>query len=40
MGAVYGVYGTGELAEGAARMLGALRIPDAMQIVPFYEVAP
>lgn len=36
----YGVYGSGELAEGAAQMLAALGIPVKMMIVPFYEVTP
>jgi len=38
--AVYGVYGTEELAAAAATMLGQLGIPGDMQVVPFYEVTP
>lgn len=38
--AVYGVYGTGELAQAAASNLSGLGIPDKMQVVPFYEVTP
>lgn len=39
-GAVYGVYGTGDLAQSASGMISALGIPGRMQIVPFYEVTP
>lgn len=38
--AVYGVYGTEELAANAARMLTGLGIPGGMEVVPFYEVTP
>lgn len=38
--AVYGVYGTEELAASAALMLGQLGIPGTLETVPFYEVAP
>lgn len=38
--AVYGVYGTGELAKTAAANLTGLGIPGEMQVVPFYEVTP
>lgn len=38
--AVYGVYGTDELAKSAAGMLGQLGIPDEFEVVPFYEVTP
>lgn len=37
---VYGVYGTPELAQGAADMLASLGLPDEMETVPFYEVTP
>jgi hypothetical protein len=37
---VYGVYGTPELAEKATAMLAGLGIPDKLETVPFYEVAP
>ena len=38
--AVYGVYGTEELAASAALMLGQLGIPGTLETVPFYEVTP
>lgn len=38
--AVYGVYGTAELAGNAAAMLSSLDIPGDMTVVPFYEVTP
>lgn len=38
--AVYGVYGSDELAKSAAVMLGELGIPGVMEVVPFYEVTP
>lgn len=38
--AVYGVYGTEELAQDAAVKLAELGIPDKLETVPFYEVAP
>lgn len=38
--AVYGVYGTPELAANAAAMLTELGIPGGMDVVPFYEVTP
>lgn len=37
---VYGAYGTPELAEKATAMLAELGIPDKLETVPFYEVAP
>lgn len=38
--AVYGVYGTAQLAAAAAANLSGLGIPDKMEVVPFYEVTP
>lgn len=38
--AVYGVYGSEKLAQGAAAMLSGLGIPGVMETVPFYEVTP
>ncbi len=38
--AVYGAYGTQELAQGAADKLAEMGIPDKLEVVPFYEVTP
>ena len=38
--AVYGAYGSEELAQRAAGMLTELGIPDKLEVVPFYEVTP